>query len=125
MTSRDYLRQLASSSLNPLLTSIQQAIEIMSGDTAPRDTEMIPISLAFEENLRDIRTREGMDAIHEYFAANPTHISAKDTILQLVHRNLGLIKFYTASEKEIQCWLVRQGKTIIECSSVVDVNITR
>jgi len=122
MTSRDYLRQVSLPS--PTVTSIQQAVEMLSGE-ALRDTEIIPISLAFEENLRDIRTHEGMDAIHEYFAANPTHTSAKDTILSLVHRNLGLIHFYTASEKEVKCWCGKQGKTILECSSVVDVNITR
>eukprot|EP01032_Pedospumella_encystans_P009083 gene9083-10725_t len=122
MASRDYLRQVSLPS--PTVTSIQQAVEIMAGE-ALRDTEIIPISLAFEENLRNIRTNEGMDAIHEYFAANPTHTSAKDTIVNLVHRNLGLIHFYTASEKEVKCWCVKQGKTIMECSAVVDVNIAR
>jgi ribosome-binding ATPase YchF (GTP1/OBG family) len=122
MTSRDYLRQRGQPS--PAVISIQQAIELQSGESL-RDTEVFPVSLSFEEEIRRIRSEEGTDAVQEYFIANPTHISAVETILTLTHRNLGLIHFYTASEREIKCWCLKQGKTILESSAMVDVNITR
>ena len=122
MTSRDYLRQ--STLPSPTITSIQTAIELQSGESL-RDIEVIPVSLKFEEEIRRIRYEEGLNALGEYFQANPTHRSCVEMILTLTHRMLGLIHFYTASEKEVKCWCLRQGKTILESSAVVDVNITR
>lgn len=122
MTSRDYLRQ--STLPSPTITSIQTAIELQSGESL-RDVEVIPVSLIFEEEIRRIRYEEGLQALGEYFQANPTHRSCVELILTLTHRMLGLIHFYTASEKEVKSWCLKQGKTILESSAVVDVNITR
>lgn len=89
------------------------------------ENEVFPVSLQLEESIREIFRVEGPAGVQEYFAANPTHNSAVPMIIAEAHRALGLIHFYTTNEREVKCWCLRQGKTILESSAVVDVNITR
>lgn len=125
MSTRDYLRCLIREETHPTVQAVQQAVELSSGGEGQRESEVFPISLLFEENMRQIELTEGVDALIQYHLANPTHLSAVDTILVEIHRALNLIHFYTATEQSVKCWCLRQGKTVLESSAVVDVNITR
>lgn len=122
MAPRDYLR--SNSAQHPAILSIQQSVELASGEIG-KDAEVFPISLAFEESLRRIELQEGPEALKTYYQANPTHVSAVGTILTEVHRALGIIHFYTADERMVRCWCVKQGKNIQESAAVVDVNLSR
>ena len=131
MSSRDYLRKEGAQI--EVIQSIQQAVELMgggeplatTGGAGGRESEVFAVSLEFEQNLNRIEKEEGNEALCQYFAANPTHISAVQLILDETHRALQLIHFYTASEREVKCWCLKQGKTILESSSIVDINVTR
>ena len=122
MSSRDYLR--SGSSQHPTVLSVQQMVEFLNGD-ALKDMEVFPISLAFEDSLRRIEKEEGLEAIKAYHDANPTHISALDTILIEAHRALSIIHFYTANELQVKCWCLKQGKTILDSCAIVDVTVAR
>jgi hypothetical protein len=137
MTSRDYLRKGIAQT--PAVQSVQEAVDLLIGDRpsssggggggggtgAGAGSEVITLSLEFEENLFRIETQEGPDALAEYFLANPTHASAMPFILAEAHRSLGLIHFYTTTERDVKCWCLKQGKTIMESSAIVDVKISR
>jgi ribosome-binding ATPase YchF (GTP1/OBG family) len=92
----------------------------------PQISEMTAVSLSLEQNLRNIELGpNGKEELEEYFIANPTHISANNAIFNGCYRTLGLIRFYTASEKEVKCYLLRAGLTVLDASGLVDVQIMR
>lgn len=85
----------------------------------------IPVSLSFELKLLDLERLEGPAELAEYFLANPTHVSAMDTIIRSCYQALNLIKFYVCSEREVRCYLLRLGCTVVEAAALVDVKIAR
>lgn len=105
--------------------SASSALSVASDRGGSENTEVFPVSLQLEDSIREIARVEGPAGVQEYFAANPTHSSAVPTIIAEVHRALGVIHFYTTNEREVKCWCLKQGKTILESAAVVDVNISR
>jgi ribosome-binding ATPase YchF (GTP1/OBG family) len=83
------------------------------------------VSLAFEESLRLIERDEGAPALVSYRAANPTHLSCLPVVVKMSHRALGLVHFYTADDREVRCFSLKKGKTLMEASACIDVHIMR
>lgn len=67
---------------------------------------MIPISVAFEQALWD--TRDSADKRAAFLEAT----GAKSVLPKLIvqgYKELGLIFFFTAGEKEVRCWTIQDG----------------
>lgn len=116
LSMRDYLRAGAKDTFE----SICSAVESLGGD---RVADVLRISTAFEMYLHNVIHVERR--WEEYHTANPHHKSAVQTIVAEAMRGLGLIRFYTATEDEVKCFLIRSGKTIVEAGALVDVFIAR
>jgi len=82
------------------------------------------MSVVFEEMLYDLLL-QGQDVLTEYTLANATHISALPQIISKAYSQLRIIHFYTATEKEVKCWCLRKGKSILESAECIDATVAR
>jgi ribosome-binding ATPase YchF (GTP1/OBG family) len=57
--------------------------------------------------------------------ANPRHISCISKIYSEIRNLLSIIHFYTITEDEIQCWMLRYGSSIIDAAIKIDVQLAR
>lgn len=115
VSSRDYLRNGASSTFDSLCTAVEQ----LGGESA---AEVKRISTKFEDAYGDIERAGELDVYH---AANPHHFSAIHSIVEESLRLHALIRFYTANELEVKCFLGKRGKMIVEVANLIDVFIAR
>lgn len=123
MTSRDYLRSIgpdaSSHSLNGILKQISSHVA-----SKGHGGEVLSVSAVFEEKLYDL-SLQGRDVLMEYTQANATHVSALSQIISKAYSQMRIIHFYTATEKEVKCWCLRKGKSILESAECIDATVAR
>ena len=123
MSSRDYLRSIGhdanSHSLNEILKQVSSHVA-----SKGHRGEVLSVSAVFEEKLYDL-SLQGRDVLTEYAQANATHVSALSQIISKAYSQMRIIHFYTVTEKEVKCWCLRKGKSILEAAECIDATVAR
>lgn len=83
---------------------------------------LIPFSVEFEEELFELREDEAARAA---FLEESKCDSAMDKIISTGYRELNLIHFLTAGEKEVRCWTVQKGALAPQAAGVIHTDFER
>lgn len=88
----------------------------------------------FEQKLLDLEREGGIAAVDDYFYCNNTQVPAMPRLFLQMCITLNCIQYYTlfsendgrgGENREIRCWLIRQGSTALEAANKKDVRIAR
>lgn len=113
------LRGFCFLSAKPVLWAWNVAETKMDAFTPPEDAHgeaNIAVSARLERELADIEDSEERAA---FFADLGLAESALDRVITRTYKLLGLISFFTAGEKEVRAWPVRQGALAPEAAGVI------
>ncbi|KND03951.1 GTP-binding protein YchF [Spizellomyces punctatus DAOM BR117] len=95
--------------------------------TLPNDT-LIPYSGTLETTLASLQPVERAAYLHDmaikYDAPGPV-VSALPGIIWAGYKALGLINFFTASEKEVRSWTIRQGTKAPQAAAVIHTDFEK
>ena len=72
-------------------------------------------SLKTEQQLMGLSGREK----REYLKLLGEEKSAVDKLIEMVYKRLGLISFFTAGEKEVRAWSIKQGTPAVKGAGVI------
>jgi obg-like ATPase 1 len=111
MSQQDFIRKK-----NKWLPKIHQWITSHGGGT------MIPFSVEFEQNLWALRDSPDQK---EQFLKDNSCTSALPKITTNGYSQLGLIYYFTAGEKEVRCWTIRQGCLAPQAAGVIHTDFER
>lgn len=124
MCARDYLRPPEA---HESPTGILGRVRALVADRPWGDPLVVAYSGEFEFRVRDLRTAAsgivgpprphgshhghdaGEEAVADYFAANPTHTSARGSIMRHAFWALKLVHFFTVGPEEVRTWTLPRG----------------
>lgn len=86
------------------------------------DSFVRQLSIEHEQRLYDMKIS---GKLAQYYAVNTTHKSGIAELITDVYHTLRAIHFYTISDLLVKCFTVRQGCTIVDAASRMDINISR
>jgi len=111
LTEKDYVRKK-----NKWLLKIHTWIKEHGGGV------MIPFSVEFEQALWD---RRADPAAQEAFVAEAGAKSALPKMIVQGYKELNLIYFFTAGEKEVRCWTVYKGALAPQAAGVIHTDFEK
>jgi len=114
LSKRDYLRKQ-----NRWLPKINEAVAASGGGM------IIPFSVAFEQEMLDIETNQGPEALEEYKKANPDHKTALPRILKAGYSALQLIHYFTCGSDEVKGWTIKEGWLAPQAAGVIHTDFER
>jgi hypothetical protein len=99
---------------NPMVDAIRDlAVE--------EHAEVVVISGALEAELSSLDSRDRDEMLTEYGLDEP----GLDKVVLATYDMLGLLTFFTASEKEVRAWTVKQGSTAPQAAGVIHTDFER
>ena len=84
---------------------------------------MIPFSVEFEQELWDVR--EDVDATKAFLASVEGAKSALPKMVVQGYKELNLIYYFTAGEKEVRCWTLYEGSLAPQAAGVIHSDFER
>jgi obg-like ATPase 1 len=84
---------------------------------------MIPFSVEFEQELWDVR--EDVDATKEFLDSVEGAKSALPKMVVQGYKELNLIYYFTAGEKEVRCWTLYEGSLAPQAAGVIHSDFER
>ncbi|ETV66216.1 GTP-binding protein YchF [Aphanomyces astaci] len=106
LTKRDFIRKG-----NKWLVPIKQWVDSHGGGV------MIPFSVEFEQELWDQRK------VNKEFV--PEVPSVLPRIIKVGYKQLNLMYYFTAGDKEVRCWTLRKGATAPQAAGVIHSDFER
>ncbi len=86
-----------------------------------RGGEAVPVCARIEEELAELDEEDRAEMLSDYGMDEP----ALSKLARAAYNLLGLQSFYTAGEKEIRAWTVRQGSTAPQAAGVIHTDFQR
>jgi ribosome-binding ATPase len=83
--------------------------------------EAFRLAAAFEAELWQLDAAGRSELLHEV----GLDLLARDRLVAALCRHLGLITFYTASEREVRAWLLARDSTALEAAALIHSDIAR
>lgn len=83
---------------------------------------MLPISVAFEQELWNLR---GSGAARDALLAETGAKSILPKVITTGYRELRLVFFFTAGEKEVRCWTIQEGTLAPAAAGVIHSDMER
>jgi obg-like ATPase 1 len=83
---------------------------------------MIPFSVQFEATLWEHRDAP---ELRDAFLAETASKSVMPKMISQAYKELGLIYFFTAGEKEVRCWTVQEGALAPQAAGVIHTDFER
>jgi len=99
---------------NPLVDSVRNI-------ATDEDAAMVVISGALEADLAHLDDRDRDEMLIEYGLDEP----GLDRVVHATYDLLGLLTFFTASEKEVRAWTITQGSTARQAARVIHTDFER
>ena len=84
---------------------------------------MIPFSVEFEQELFDLGNDSAL--VEAFYADNEGSKSALPKMITQGYKELNLIYFFTAGEKEVRCWTVYNGALAPQAAGVIHSDFER
>jgi len=106
LSKRDFIRKG-----NKWLAPIKEWIDSHGGGVA------IPFSIEFEQELWELR--DNQDAKRAFLDECQGAKSVLPRVIKVGYRQLNLMYYFTAGEKEVRCWTVRKGATAPQAAGVI------
>lgn len=79
----------------------------------------MPFSVEFEEHLAGLRKAEDVDGEKALLDQLNGRTSVLPRIIKCGYKQLKLMYYFTAGEKEVRCWTVAQGATAPQAAGVI------
>ncbi|KAF8242568.1 hypothetical protein K440DRAFT_607273 [Wilcoxina mikolae CBS 423.85] len=86
--------------------------------------EVIPMSVEFEQNLWEKRELEGEEEAQSWLKEQGAG-SVLPKVITQGFKQLGLIYYFTAGEKEVRCWTIREGTLAPQAAGVIHGDFER
>lgn len=99
---------------NPMVDAIR---DLAAGESA----EVVVISGALEAELSTLDRRDRDEMLAEYGLDEP----GLEKVVRATYAMLGLLTFFTASEKEVRAWTVKQGSTAPQSAGVIHTDFEK
>mmetsp|Transcript_14261 Transcript_14261/g.16472 ORF Transcript_14261/g.16472 Transcript_14261/m.16472 type:complete len:412 (+) Transcript_14261:90-1325(+) len=80
---------------------------------------VLPFSVEFEEHLAGLRKAEDVDGEKALLDQLNGRTSVLPRIIKCGYKQLKLMYYFTAGEKEVRCWTVAQGATAPQAAGVI------
>jgi obg-like ATPase 1 len=80
---------------------------------------VIPFSVEFEEALSNLQKAGNEEGVKALLATLDGRGSVLPRIIKCGYRQLKLMYYFTAGEKEVRCWTVAQGATAPQAAGVI------
>ena len=101
------------------LPKIAEWIKAHGGGTS------IPFSVEYEEELFEAKKAGGPDAVKAIVEANGGAKSVLPRIIKCGYKELNLIYFFTAGEKEVRAWNIYNGSLAPQAAGVIHGDFER
>ncbi len=88
---------------------------------APAGTELVALSLTLQRDLAAMAQQERDDFCRE-MGVQPMD---RDQLLRRIMHASGQMLFFTAGEKEVRTWLIRQGGTALEAAAGIHTDLAK
>jgi len=85
----------------------------------------IPFSIEFEEELKKLKEAGNDDGIKELLDLLKGRGSVLPKIIEIGYKELSLMYYFTAGEKEVRCWTVMKGATAPQAAGVIHSDFER
>ena len=99
---------------NPLLVKVQEL-------AASENALVVPVCAAIEAEIAQLDDADKAEFLADYGLAEP----GLNRVIQAGYKLLGLGTFFTAGEKEVRAWTVRQGATAPQAAGVIHTDFER
>lgn len=99
---------------NPLLAKVQHL-------AASENALVVPVCAAIEAEIAQLDEADKAEFLADYGLAEP----GLNRVIQAGYKLLGLGTFFTAGEKEVRAWTVRQGATAPQAAGVIHTDFER
>ncbi|MDL2285607.1 redox-regulated ATPase YchF [Desulfovibrio sp. OttesenSCG-928-F07] len=96
-------------------------IEELSNISAARSSQMVIICAKIEEELQGLEPEEQMEMLASYGITEP----GLDKIIRTGYSTLGLISYFTAGEKEVRAWTIKNGWKAPQAAGVIHSDFER
>ncbi|MEE8457091.1 MAG: redox-regulated ATPase YchF, partial [Acidimicrobiia bacterium] len=96
-------------------------VDVILDLAAEEHAEVVVISGALEAELSNLDSRDRDEMLTEYGLDEP----GLDKVVRATYAMLGLLTFFTASEKEVRAWTVKQGATAPQSAGVIHTDFER
>jgi hypothetical protein len=106
---------LANAETNPFVQKVAEFVR------AHHDAAYVPISARIEAELVDLSPQEAKEFLKD-LGVDDSGVSA---LIQATYELLGLLTFFTASEKEVRAWTVRKGWKAPQAAGVIHTDFER
>jgi len=114
ISKKDYIR-----GGNKHLKKIKEFIDANGGGLT------IPFSIEFEEELKKLKEAGNEDGIKELLDQLKGRGSVLPKIIEIGYKELKLMYYFTAGEKEVRCWTVMKGATAPQAAGVIHSDFER
>jgi len=104
---------------NKHLKKIKEFIEANGGG------KTVPFSIEFEEELAKMKDAGNEDAIKELLDQLKGRGSVLPKIIEIGYKELNLMYYFTAGEKEVRCWTIMKGVTAPQAAGVIHSDFER
>lgn len=98
-----------------------QMVDAVRGLAAQEGAETVVISGALEAELARLGSEDRGEMLTEYGLDEP----GLDKVVHAAYTMLGLLTFFTASEKEVRAWTVKQGSTAPRSAGVIHTDFEK
>lgn len=122
------LKQLSLLSMKPLMVVLnvgEEAIgeEIATVDSLPSNDykTVVPLSVKIESEIAQLSPEEAQEFMHDLGMEE----SGLDRVAKAAYTLLGLQSYYTAGEKEVRAWTIKQGSTAPQAAGVIHGDFER
>ncbi|MFV1970246.1 MAG: redox-regulated ATPase YchF [Acidimicrobiia bacterium] len=111
-----YIANVAEDGLgdNPMVDAVRELAEA-------EGSEVVVISGALEAELAGLNAQDRDDMLAEYGLDEP----GLNKVVHATYDLLGLLTFFTASEKEVRAWTVKQGSTAPQSAGVIHTDFEK
>ncbi len=99
---------------NPMVDSLREI-------AASEGSELVVICGALESELATLETSDRAEMLGEYGLSEP----GLHNVIRAAFDLLGLLTYFTASEKELRAWTVRRGATAPQAAGVIHTDFER
>jgi len=85
----------------------------------------IPFSIEFEEELKKLKEAGNEDGVKELLDLLKGRGSSLAKIIEIGYKELNLMYYFTAGEKEVRCWTIMKGVTAPQAAGVIHSDFER
>ncbi len=96
-------------------------VDAVSGLAVTEGSEVVVISGALEAELASLDPSDRTDMLAEYGLDEP----GLDKVVHATYDLLGLLTYFTASEKEVRAWTVKKGSTAPQSAGVIHTDFEK